>query len=146
MQKVIDASALLCYLNKEPGWEKMEELFTLAAEKEKSLQMSAVNWGEVLYIIRREVVDYNEAEAVERLIDTLPIEVVPVDRDLAREAASLKASHKLAYADCFAAALAKKKKAELVTGEAKRSPDDHLGDKEFKAVESAGIKINWITS
>jgi ribonuclease VapC len=132
MQKVIDASALLCFLNKEPGWEKMEELFSMAAEKEKPLLMSAVNWGEVYYIILRNLVDYHEAEAMERLIDTLPIEIIPADREMAKEAASLKASHKLAYADCFAAGLAKKKKAELVTG-----------DKEFKAVEGT-IKINWI--
>jgi predicted nucleic acid-binding protein len=132
MQKVIDASALLCYLNKEQGWEKMEELLSLAAEKEKSLFMSAVNWGEVYYIILRNLVDYHEAEEVEKVIQTLPIEIVPADRELAKEAATLKVNHKLAYADAFAAALAKLKKAELITS-----------DKEFKSVEGK-IKISWI--
>ncbi|MDI6788332.1 MAG: type II toxin-antitoxin system VapC family toxin [Planctomycetota bacterium] len=131
MQKVIDASALLAYLNKEPGWEKMEELLTLAAEKEKYLLMTSVNWGEVYYIVAREY-DYHKADEIEKLIQTLPIEVVDVDTKIAREAALLKASHKLSYADCLAAGLAKSRKAELVTG-----------DKEFKAVENE-IKIKWI--
>ncbi|MBI4712470.1 MAG: hypothetical protein HY762_04090 [Planctomycetes bacterium] len=39
--------------------------------------------------------------------------------------------------------LTKEKKAELITGEVKRSPDNHRGDKEFKTVEGQ-IKINWI--
>ena len=134
MQKVIDASALLAYLNKESGWEKMEEILTIAAEKEKDLLMSAVNWGEVYYIILRDVIDYHKAEDIEQIIQTMPIEIVPADQEMAKEVATFKATHKLAYADSFAAALAKKRKAELVTG-----------DKEFKAVEGT-IKINWITS
>jgi predicted nucleic acid-binding protein len=48
-------------------------------------------------------------------------------------AAILKAHKKMSYADCFAAALAKLKKAELVTG-----------DKEFKEVEKE-VKILWIS-
>lgn len=133
MQKVMDASALLCYLNKEPGYEKVEGLLAAAAEKDKNIMMSAVNWGEALYVIRRELKDYHEAEAVESIIDTLPIEIVAVDREQAREAAAFKVEHKMSYADCFAAALARKKKAELITG-----------DKEFKTIEKE-IRINWIS-
>jgi len=40
--------------------------------------------------------------------------------------------HKMSYPDCSAAALAKKKKCELVTG-----------DNEFKQVEKE-VKIRWI--
>jgi predicted nucleic acid-binding protein len=60
------------------------------------------------------------------------LEVVTVDRDLAEAAALLKNTYKLGLADAFAAALAKSKKAELVTG-----------DHEFKAVDKE-IKINWL--
>jgi len=49
---------------------------------------------------------------------------VNVDQALTLEAAKIKASNKISYADSFAAALTKVKKAELVTG-----------DKEFKSVE-----------
>jgi len=62
----------------------------------------------------------------------LPIEIIDVDIQLAREAARLKAYHKISYADCFAAALAKLHKGEVITG-----------DKEFKAVENE-IKIVWL--
>jgi predicted nucleic acid-binding protein len=63
---------------------------------------------------------------------TMPLHVVPVDLELAELAADYKAARKLALADAFAAALAKHKKAELVTG-----------DQEFKQVEGE-IKIAWL--
>ena len=66
------------------------------------------------------------------LISTLPIQIVPADLELAKQAAEFKASKKMSYADCFAAALAKLRKAELVTG-----------DKEFKQVEGE-VKILWL--
>ena len=64
----------------------------------------------------------------------LPIDIVGVGDDLtiARQAAIYKATHKMAYADCFAAALAKIKNAELLTG-----------DPEFKEVEKE-IKVVWL--
>ena len=74
----------------------------------------------------------DRAEQVARLISTLPVEVVPADLELARQAAEFKAKKKMSYADCFAAALAKLRKAELVTG-----------DKEFRQV-AGEVKILWI--
>ncbi|NUM62341.1 MAG: PIN domain-containing protein, partial [Ignavibacteriaceae bacterium] len=53
-------------------------------------------------------------------------------KELTLQAAQYKAYHKVSYADAFAAALAKMKKAQLVTG-----------DREFKVLERE-IKINWI--
>jgi predicted nucleic acid-binding protein len=50
-----------------------------------------------------------------------------------RQAALFKATKKMSYADCFAAALAKIENAELVTG-----------DSEFKVVESELKKIRWL--
>ena len=130
--QVLDAHALIAYLEKEPGYEKVRDIFTAAVEKDRNLLMSAVNWGEVYYIVAREY-DCHKADEIALMIQGLPIDIVPVDQELAKEAAMFKAGYKMSYADCFAAALAKKKKAELITG-----------DKEFKAIESTGIKINWI--
>ena len=65
-------------------------------------------------------------------IDNLPIEVVPVDRGLARLAAGFKARGGLSYADAFAAALAKERNAGLLTG-----------DPELKTLENE-IKILWL--
>ncbi|MCC7092580.1 MAG: PIN domain-containing protein, partial [Ignavibacteriaceae bacterium] len=61
-----------------------------------------------------------------------PITIVEANKELTLQAAQYKAYHKVSYADAFAAALAKMKKAQLVTG-----------DREFKVLERE-IKINWI--
>jgi predicted nucleic acid-binding protein len=62
----------------------------------------------------------------------MAIEVVDVNWELTRMAAEFKSKGKISYADCFAAALAKNYKAELITG-----------DKEFKTLEGE-IKILWL--
>lgn len=128
---MLDASALIAYLEKESGYEKVKEALAKAAESEKKLLMSTVNWGEVYYILAR---DYGleKGVGVMRLVDTFPIEFVPADLELARQAALYKAQKKLPYADSFAAALAKLRKAELLTT-----------DKEFKLVEHE-VRILWV--
>lgn len=129
--KVLDTHALMVYLEKEPGYEKVRDILASASESGKPCLMTYVNWGEVFYQAHREG-GIERAEDVMDLVSTFPIEVVDVGRDLARQAGIYKATKKMSYADCFAAALAKQKKAELVTG-----------DKEFKEVETE-IKISWI--
>jgi predicted nucleic acid-binding protein len=129
--RVLDSWALLCYLEKESGFEKIIQVFEDAVNDSQPLLMTVVNWGEVYYQVARRYGD-NRAREIERLIDSFPIILVDIDRNLTREAARLKATKKMAYADCFAAALAKQRKAELYTG-----------DPEFKAVEKE-IKILWL--
>jgi uncharacterized protein with PIN domain len=129
--KVLDSWALLCYLEQEPGYEKIIELFEKAVESSKPLLMCIVNWGEVYYQITRRFGD-PKAQEIEQLIQTLPITLVEANKELTREAARIKATKRMAYADCFAVALARLRKAELYTG-----------DDEFKAVEK-GIKVVWL--
>jgi len=111
----------------------VEKLLVKAAEDKHKLLLCVVNWGEIYYSIARAE---GETVAEQKAADlaTLAIELVPVDDDLqlVREAAKLKASRKMAYADCFAAALAKLRNAELVTG-----------DPEFKEVEGE-VKVAWL--
>jgi len=132
VRRVLDAHALMVFLEKEPGFEKIEALFIAAVEDDEPLLMCTVNLGEVFNIVHREC-GAAKAVEIEDLMRTLPIEIMAADWPLVREAALLKSGYKLSYADCFAAALAKANKAELVTG-----------DKEFKNVESL-IKIMWIS-
>ena len=130
--KVLDSWALIAFFEDEPAAEAVEKLLAQAsAEKHKLL--SVVNWGEIYYNTMREV-SQAAAEQQARAIATLPIDIVGVGDDLtlARQAAIYKATHKMSYADCFAAALAKVKNSELLTG-----------DPEFKALEKE-IKINWL--
>ena len=111
---VLDASALMAFFEKEPGADREEGLLREAAGTERRLLMSVVNWGEVYYVVWRK---YGEAAARQKLEEMarLPLEVVDVDMETTLLAASLKAKHKLPYADCFAAALAQQQKASLVT-------------------------------
>ena len=129
--KVLDSWALLCYLEQEPGYEKIIDLFEKAVESTRPLLMCIVNWGEVYYqVVRRH--GEQKAQEIEQLIQTLPITLIEADKELTREAARIKATKRMAYADCFAVALARLKKAELYTG-----------DREFKAVEKY-IKVIWL--
>jgi predicted nucleic acid-binding protein len=128
---VLDASALLTLFFDEPGAEKMEHLLHAASEADRPVFISAVNWAEVLYKVERKQ-GRNGLETARHFERTTPLEVVPVDRELAEVAAQLKNVHRLGLADAFAAALAKSKKAELAAG-----------DIEFRTVEKE-IKINWL--
>jgi predicted nucleic acid-binding protein len=128
---VFDTSALLALLFGEPGAETVEALMHRASEKDQPMLMNAVNWAEVCY--RVEGKRGTEALAQAREFATnAPVVVVPVDRELAEAAAAYKAADRLGLADAFAAALARSRKAELVTA-----------DREFKSVENE-IKITWL--
>jgi ribonuclease VapC len=128
---VLDSFALLSFLRDEPGAEMVAALLEKAEERRQPLQMTEVNYAEVQYIIRRK-----DGEAAWRIVAeelvTLPIEFLPADRPLADQAADFKTRFKLSLADAFAAALAKTRKAELITG-----------DPDFKQVEDK-IKIRWL--
>ena len=128
---VLDASALLAMFFGEPGMEQVRDLFHKAADADKPLFIGAVNWAEVLYKLERKQ-GHAGLETARRFERTMPLEVAPLDRDLAESAAALKVAHDLGLADACAAALTKSKKAELVTA-----------DIEFKPLEKE-IKINWL--
>ena len=131
MAHVLDASALTAYFEKEPGYEKVQKLLTEAALGDRKLLLSAVNWGEVYYVTHR-THGASQANQVAEVIETFPIELVDVDVEIAKQAALFKVSHKLPYADCFAAALAKIHKAMLITT-----------DKDFKLLEGE-IRVHWL--
>ena len=131
--KVLDSWAVVAFLLDEPAAEEVEKLLLSVAEEDTRALLCVVNWGEVYYSIARAESE-SIAEQKMRELATLGIELVPVsdDLELVREAARLKARHKMSYADCFAAALAKIRNAELVTG-----------DEEFRQVEKA-IRVMWL--
>lgn len=127
---VLDASALLTLFHNRPGAAKVDELLQLAAGGKRELLMSVVNWGEIYYSVWRDQ-GPGLARQVLLKISQLPIALVPVDVELARVAAEFKASHKLPYADCFAAALAQSRKASLLAS-----------DRDFSQVEKK-LDILW---
>lgn len=129
--KVLDSYALMAFFEDEPGADFVRGLIHKAVESDTNLLMSAVNLGEVWYSIAHT----NSPEIADQYVHEikgLGIEIVDVDWALTRQAAAFKANGNISYGDCFAAALAKSRKADLVTG-----------DKEFKPLEGE-IKIAWL--
>ena len=128
---VFDSWAVLAYLGGEASSQEVADLIAGAHEDRIPMVMSCVNAGEVWYILAREA---SEAEADKAVADLLllGIELIDADWPLTRIAGTFKARHKMSYADCFAAALAKERKAELLTG-----------DKEFEQVEGE-VTIRWL--
>ncbi len=129
--RVFDSWAILAFLQGEPAAAEVESLILKAEESGVGCWITAVNLGEVWYNVARRV---SEAEADEKIQGILKhgFTIVDVDWDLARQAARYKARHKLSYADCFASALAKLRKAELVTG-----------DPEFRQLDKE-LRIRWL--
>ena len=129
--KVLDSFALIAYFRDEPGAEAMENLLVTAGRKDSPLHMTDVNYAEVKYSIVKKNGTAAWQEAA-KILQGLPIDFHSTTRAMADIAADFKARFKMSLADAFAAALAKEKKAELVTG-----------DPEFKALEKE-IKIAWL--
>jgi len=128
---VLDSWSILAYLEDEPAGRQVAEMIADAHESGTPVMMTVANAGEIWYIMARETSE-DEADRTILELAQLGIQFSDADWKLAREAARLKAKGKLSFADCFAAALAKEQKADLVTG-----------DREFKQVESA-VKILWL--
>ena len=129
--KVLDSWALIAYFENEGGGVKVNGILKEAVQAKKNLLISVVNWGEVLHVIERRYGREKKNE-IEHLMDQMHLEVVAANKEIARQAAHLKATEKLPYGDAFAAALALGRKAELITG-----------DKDFRLIEKK-IRINLI--
>lgn len=128
---VLDSYALLAYFRGEETAGAVRDLLHKAATSDRPLHMTEVSYAEVKYTLAKK----DGARAWEQAADilkSLPVEFHPAGRALAETAADFKTRFRISLADAFAAALAKEKKAELVTG-----------DVEFKAVEKE-LKIIWL--
>ena len=128
---VLDTWAVIAYLEDEPSGEQVEDLIATAHEEQIPIYMSVINVGEVWYTLAREISE-EEANASVKSLRDLRIQFEDANWEITQEAARFKSQHKMSYADAFAAALAKIRKADLITG-----------DKEFKPLDGE-IKISWI--
>jgi uncharacterized protein len=129
---VLDANALLAYLDNTHSAEKVEDLLVLAQQGKAAVLMSAVNWGEAYFVHTRGRGE-EASERMRRVIRQFPLQVVPADARRAESAAEIKARFKLHYADCFAAALALENKGTVVTSDA-----------DYRRLQ-AQVKILWLT-
>jgi predicted nucleic acid-binding protein len=128
---VLDSFALMALLRGRAGRARVEAVLHAAQAGEATALMSAVNAGEVLYLIERE---HGPAMAEQLAGDfrRLGIEVVEAAWPRVVRAARLKAAFPMSYADTFAAELAQERDATLLTG-----------DPEFRAVQHL-IAIEWL--
>ncbi len=130
---LFDSFALLAYLNDEPGGERVQEVLALGKSHKCRLVMSLINLGEVLYITER-TRGLPVAQTVQALIESLPLELLEASRDLILDAAHIKASYTLSYADAFAVACAIQENATILTG-----------DPEYKTVEDL-VQVEWLVN
>ncbi|MBU0561097.1 MAG: type II toxin-antitoxin system VapC family toxin [Bacteroidetes bacterium] len=128
---VLDSYALIAYAEGEKGVDQVAEMLKDSLSGKAEIFLCVINWGEMYYIALREG-GKKRAELYKNTFARYPITIVEANKELTLQAAQYKAFHKMSYADAFAVALAKNRKAVLVTG-----------DKEFRTVEG-DIKISWI--
>ena len=112
---VLDANALLRYFQNFPGAEIVEKLVQRSQHLDAKLMMSAVNLGEVFYTLAKSIGVDRTKSYIQAISES--VEIVPLDRESALAAATLKFHYKLGYADSMAALLAMRSNSTLVTAD-----------------------------
>jgi predicted nucleic acid-binding protein len=112
---VLDANALVRLFRNQDGAAKIQELLIQVDKKQVSLSISAVNIAEVLYMYAR----YSTLDEARKSIRKLQglVKFMPPDIEQALAAAEIRFIYKLGFADCFAAELALRIGATLVTAD-----------------------------
>ena len=132
---ILDACAIIAFLLKEPGGDKIRALFRSAEKSEVQIFLHNLNLLEIYYGLRR---SFGEVSSSVRLdyIKHLPIRFLPeIGGDSFIEAGRLKASYKISLADAILLSEASVLGATVVTA------DHH----ELDAVEKVEpIKFFWI--
>jgi predicted nucleic acid-binding protein len=102
---VLDASAILRYLDDEAGAERVEQIIKGLIAGRNTVAISAVHWGEVVGIVFKRHGDAGLRAAVSRL-SAFGMEVVAVTGERALRSAVIKQERKIPYADAFGVELA----------------------------------------
>jgi predicted nucleic acid-binding protein len=116
-QYVLDSWALLALLQgEEPAAARVKEILIEGERKQATLLISIVNLGEVSYRVGRRS---SRAAAVDTLnqIRSLSLTIASASDEMVLAAADLKLEYAISYADAFAAALADRTGATLVSGD-----------------------------
>jgi predicted nucleic acid-binding protein len=118
---VLDASALIVFFEDLPGAEKVEEIIKRALDGKVQLSMCVLNWGEACYSMSRAK---GSAAARKTLagVAQLPIALFEANSELTSLAVGIRIEYALPYASCFAAALARQRRASLMTADRLFSP------------------------
>jgi len=112
---VLDANAMVRFMNRTLDSHRIKALFDRASTGDVKLVISVVNWGEIIYTMAKRIGLATATADLKTLGAAL--ETADVEEDMAEEAAALKFNFKLGYGDSFAAALAIRMNATLVTAD-----------------------------
>ena len=113
---VLDTFAIVAFFRNEKGADEVEKLLLDAINNKLQLHMCSYNAGEVYYSIWRKNGKAIADECLKKLLQ-FEITIIEPDLQLTFEAATIKATHKLSFADAHAAALALHLNAILITGD-----------------------------
>jgi predicted nucleic acid-binding protein len=131
-KSLLDSFALLAYLNKEDGFEKVRRLLADAQRSNVPVLINEMNVGETYYIIHRKRGQEQAEYFLGPILTGLPISVISNDFNAVIAAAKIKAQHAISFADCFAVATAQRENAVILTG-----------DPEFQNVAEL-VEIDWL--
>ena len=128
---VLDASAVLAWLQAEPGARAVKELLRQARAGEVTLHLGLFTLGEVLCRVRS-LQGARAEEALLPALSALPIQFVAAPLELVLRVPRYRVDAGLPYADAFVAATAESVRGTIVTADA-----------HFRRVERL-LSVRWI--
>jgi predicted nucleic acid-binding protein len=128
---VFDASAVLDFLEAGSGSRTVERMLQDARRGQCSVLVSVANLGEVAAVLWAK---RDEQKALSTLdsLQSLPIEVVPVDINQSLQAAEIRTTIHMPFLHCLTAALTEMHEAVLVTSD---RDFEKLGDR---------VHVHWL--
>ena len=102
---ILDSSALLRYIDDEPGAERVEEIFGACVAGNAELCISAMQWGEVAGNLRKRLGKVQQERILSSILPS-ESEIIPLTGERAVLAAGIKMDRNLSYADSIALELA----------------------------------------
>ena len=132
---VLDSYAVLAYLGGESGQKRVQEVLQQTIDGRSKAVLTLINLGEVAYIVERTQGLVRAQEAL-GLIEQLPVEILPADKDLVLAAAHIKANYPLAYADAFTVAAGLRTGGIILTGDPEFETVTDLVQVEMLSIEN----------
>jgi ribonuclease VapC len=129
--RIYDSFALLKLFQKEQGHLKIARLLEDDRKSENLPLLQIINFGEAIYITKKDFGEHAKLRVIRSVLQ-MGFRIISAGDDLVYQAAELKGSYVISYADAFLLATALLENAVIVTG-----------DPEFKNVESL-CQIEWV--
>jgi len=122
---VLDASALLRFIDDEAGAQRVSEVIQSHTQGRDRVVMSALHWGEVIGVFYKRR-GQPGADRISARLQALQIEPIAASPDRAARSAVIKATRKIPYVDSFAVGLAgDSSRHRLITADFDFKPAEH---------------------